>query len=85
LYFLVGVSPFEYRFQPIPFFEVVMDSGDSGFEFEFEEIRFDTPLAYLFIVDGDEVWIPKSQIIAIDKRDMQAEIPLWLAEKKGWI
>jgi hypothetical protein len=59
--------------------------GECGFEFEFEEIRFETLLAYLLIVDGEEIWIPKSQIIAIDKRDMQAEIPLWLAEKKGWI
>jgi hypothetical protein len=58
---------------------------ECGFEFEFEEIRFETLLAYLLIVDGEEIWIPKSQIIAIDKRDMQAEISLWLAEKKGWI
>lgn len=33
--------------------------------------------------DGSGVWLPKSQVAALDKDAGEAWIPLWLAEKKG--
>ena len=45
-----------------------------------------TEKAYLINVDGDEVWIPDSQIDCVDEPIVNVEIdffiPTWLAEKK---
>ena len=52
----------------------------------FYEIERRTDLAHLVLLtpeDEDGVWIPESQIAAIDTGLGELWIPLWLAEKKG--
>ena len=48
----------------------------------YEEIKHETDRAMLYVIDGVEHWIPKSQIID-DDGDMVA-IPTWLAKSKGF-
>lgn len=43
----------------------------------------ETANAVLIIVDGNEVWIPKSQIEDADEDYETIIIPEWLAEDKG--
>lgn len=52
-----------------------------------ETIR-ETPKAILVEVEGEEFWIPKSQIddeseVWQDDQEGELVIPLWLAEEKG--
>lgn len=61
-----------------------------NFENELVSIEYDeivdhreTPLAYLFIIDDEEVWFPKSQVEDIRETENVVDIPLWLAKKKG--
>lgn len=49
-----------------------------------QRIKAETDKAYLVMLeqgDGEEVWLPKSQVAFIDQGEVW--IPLWLAEKKG--
>jgi hypothetical protein len=51
-----------------------------------DEVIEETEKAILFDFDGDEIWIPKSQIEDVDMIergdvDVIVAIPLWLAEK----
>jgi len=48
---------------------------------EFESIEAETDMAILFKVDGEDVWIPKSQLE--DQGEELFAIPKWLADKKG--
>ena len=59
---------------------------------EFDDIfcRRDTPIAILVRVEGQEVWIPKSQIHADSEvfaagTDGKLIISQWIAEKKGLV
>lgn len=45
------------------------------------ELR-ETPAAFLFLIDDNEVWVPKSQIVEHDTRRSRITIPQWLAEEK---
>ena len=49
----------------------------------YDEILTETDLAYLFVIDGEEFWIPKSQIEYLDTEEQEFDIPRWLAEEKG--
>lgn len=52
------------------------------------EMRRETEKAYLFFDGVDEIWIPKSQIKAMEMRDgepIEISIPEWLAAEKGLI
>ena len=64
-------------------------SQDSADEVEFFlEIRRKTTLAYLFFDGIDEIWLPQSQIIAIENLgggNFRVVIPHWLAHKNGMI
>ena len=53
---------------------------------QYDEIidRRETALAYLFIIDDEEVWLPKSQVEDIRETENVVDIPLWLAKKKGF-
>lgn len=50
----------------------------------------ETDAAYLFDIDGEEVWLPKSQVKA-RKRNLdltgfvRIEVPRWLAAKNGLV
>ncbi len=61
--------------------------GYNGNDIDGQEVSYDdiikfTDAAVLLNIDGDEVWIPKSQII--DANDEIIIITYWLAEKQGW-
>ncbi len=43
----------------------------------------ETEKAYLFIIDDEEVWLPKSQVEDIRETEYVVDIPLWLAKAKG--
>lgn len=51
------------------------------------EVKVSTDKALLCVVDGEEVWIPRSQIVEGDLEDKgdsgEIEIPEWLATEKG--
>lgn len=53
-----------------------------------DELKRQTEKAALCLIDGEEVWLPWSQIdeqsdIETDGDSGDAYIPLWLAEEKG--
>lgn len=46
--------------------------------------------AFLCIVDGEEIWIPKSQMPDWDDynegdKDVELAVTEWYAEKQGWV
>ena len=49
--------------------------------YEYEEIIADTDLAWLVRIDGEDYWLPKSQV-EIDEDHQEIEIPNWLAKDK---
>jgi len=51
-------------------------------ELEYDNILKETISAVLLVIEGDEYWMPKSQII-LDKKDQTIELPIWLAKQKG--
>ncbi len=60
---------------------------DEATTFDAEFIS-ETDLAILVDIDGDEVWLPKSQIEmsdgSLDAGDLiEIDVPDWLAEEKG--
>ena len=52
---------------------------------DFDEIKHETELAYLFVIDDNEVWLPKSQCLTLDVEAREVEIPEWLAVDKGLV
>jgi len=56
---------------------------DQLIEFEIETILRETDLALLLIIDGLELWLPKSQIEMADEETVS--IPKWLALEKGLV
>ena len=57
---------------------------------EYEAIRAVTEKAVLFIIEGEEVWLPFSQIASADRDDLEAgqesgsvSITEWIASQKG--
>lgn len=54
-----------------------------------DEVRRETDLALLLVVEGDEVWVPKSLIedadaIAAGDEDIEVEVAAWFAEQEGY-
>lgn len=49
----------------------------------FDHIEHETRSAYLLAIDGEEIWIPKSQIRNFDEFLQEFKIPAWLAIEKG--
>jgi hypothetical protein len=47
------------------------------------ELRHETKLAYLLFDGTKEAWVPKSQVE--DNRDGTWTLPVWLAEKVGFV
>ena len=43
----------------------------------------ETKLAYLFIIDNKEIWLPKSQVEDIRETEKVVDIPYWLVKAKG--
>ncbi len=47
---------------------------------KYEAIKHETDKAYLFDLDGFDVWLPKSQVKI--RADQRVCVPLWLAYRK---
>lgn len=47
------------------------------------EVIYETALAWLLNIDGDQVWLPKSQVE--DHGDGTFTVPEWLALERGLI
>ena len=55
-----------------------------------EYIKYETDAAFLFVVDGEEIWLPKSQLpdweesgLEVGDEDVEVCITHWIAEQKG--
>ena len=53
-----------------------------------DEIKAETDKAFLFLIDGEEYWVPKGQLADPDdyeKGDKDCEIAIteWIAREKG--
>jgi len=62
----------------------------SGFCAGFVSVKKETDKAILVVLDGDDVWIPKSQIVDdsdVWKADQEGDLYVteWFAEQKGWL
>ncbi len=59
--------------------------GNDLVSIEYDELidSRETLKAYLFIIDDEEVWLPKSQVEDIRETEKVVDIPLWLAKAKG--
>ncbi len=40
----------------------------------------ETPKAYMFDLEGDEVWFPKSQVV-FNAKESKVEVPTWLLDQ----
>lgn len=65
-------------------YDFCRDCNSEDVEIGFDLLARQTPKALLIVVDGDEVWLPKSQVADIkDDPDGGAVwIPRWLAAEK---
>lgn len=69
-----------------------MPRDDLTVELDVERVKRATDKALLCVVDGDEVWIPRSQIVEGGKLDADAEeesagdmlVTAWWARAKGF-
>lgn len=57
---------------------------------EVERVEGETDLAFYFVIDGEKVWLPKSQIeepdeIAVGDEQIEVNVAQWLAEKEGLV
>lgn len=59
--------------------------GDSSSQieyFDYDQLAVETNQAWLVEIDGEEMWLPKSQC-ELDRKAKTIGVPVWLAEKKG--
>ena len=57
---------------------------DDLVELEVMELVVERDESWLMVIEGEEVWLPKSKCTFRDE-DMVVEVPKWLAEKEGLI
>lgn len=50
---------------------------------DYDDMKTETAKAYLFQIDGSNIWLPKSQVIDLDLQQQYVTIPEWLASEKG--
>jgi hypothetical protein len=70
--------------------------SDEFVEVEYEELKGQSEKAFLLSIDGEECWVPKSQIADVEELEEELklpdykrrggtfEVPRWLAVKNGW-
>lgn len=71
--------------------------SDELVEVEYEELKGQSEKAFLLTIDGEECWVPKSQIDDVEELEEELklpdykrrggtfEVPRWLAVKNGWV
>lgn len=50
-------------------------------EIDYDKIDFETDNALLYVIEGNNVWIPKS--VLSDDDGSSITLPLWFADKEG--
>ena len=51
---------------------------------DFDELERETEAAYLITIDGEKIWLPKTQV-RIYEKNKKVFLPEWLALKKELI
>jgi len=63
--------------------------NDEVFEVDVEVVKAATERALLCVIEDEEVWIPRSQIVEGDIEEKgdtgSVVITAWLAEQRGWL
>ena len=62
---------------------------DEEVEVDVDVVKAETAKAYLVVVDGEETWVAKSQIIDDDglspgDENVTIKVPRWIADENGW-
>ena len=50
---------------------------------EYEDVKHLTQKAALFVIDGEDVWLPFSMTAYVDEEEQEVSIATWLAEEKN--
>jgi hypothetical protein len=50
-------------------------------DLEYDEIKHETEKAYLFVIDGKDVWLPKS-VVQVNETDKEVTMPESMAIDK---
>lgn len=58
-------------------------SIDETTTLEYDNLLYETDKAVLFVLNGEEKWVPKSLIVDISKNEV--EVYTWFAEKEQLI
>jgi hypothetical protein len=56
---------------------------DKSVYVSYANIKHQTDLAILFVINGGEIWLPKSEIQEHDEISKVIIIPKWLAQKNS--
>ncbi len=59
------------------------EDGNELLTIDFEEYKTETDAAWLLVIDGEEVWLPKS-VCHMNLSGRFIEVPRWLCERRGW-
>lgn len=59
------------------------DEDEDDVVIEWDKAKHATKLSVLIVVDGDEAWIPYSQLVAWNPGDSEATVTHWIAQEKG--
>ncbi len=54
-------------------------------ELEIEGVEHETEAAILVLIEGNQVWLPRSQVIECDEENGVVEVTEWIAMEKGLI
>jgi hypothetical protein len=61
--------------------------ADALFTFVASSVKHESEKAFLFVIEGVEVWMPKSQIrdcdVSSEAVDQEVKITEWIAQQKG--
>jgi hypothetical protein len=59
-----------------------IDLTDETLDFDIEAIIKETQKATLVLIEGEEIWVPKS-ISVIDEKAMTISVPEWFAKRES--
>lgn len=76
------MSNINERFADLSFDESLYEETEQPYiTIEFTRVVNQTDKAVLFLINNNNVWLPKSQIVNLTENTV--EIPLWLAEENN--
>lgn len=65
------------------------DDDDDCYPIMVQSVERETPKAWLFMIDDEKYWFPKSQLdwngkeLWVGAKNVEVEIPQWLLDEKG--